>query len=179
MTAGLDTRESRLGVPSGRLPGASTRLRPTEMVGGPQRSPNATFLHTSWSRSAFAPFSLARSVSTYVCQACGARTRQFFGRCASCGQWNTLVEQVEAPTDSRRRRPVPKADPEAGPGRPHRSEPMAAVGDRPLQRLASGYGELDRVLGGGLVAQNCLPVASFTLTNRPIFPGTNASQNAL
>ncbi len=30
-----------------------------------------------------------------------------------------------------------------------------------------------------LVAQNCLPVASFTLTNRPIFPGTNASQNAL
>jgi DNA repair protein RadA/Sms len=47
---------------------------------------------------------LARSVSTYVCQACGARTRQFFGRCASCGQWNTLVEQVEAPTDSRRRR---------------------------------------------------------------------------
>ncbi len=121
------------------------------MVGGPQRSPNATFLHTSWSRSASAPFSLARSVSTYVCQACGARTRQFFGRCASCGQWNTLVEQVEAPTDSRRRRPVPKADSEAGPGRPHRSEPMAAVGDRPLQRLASGYGELDRVLGGGLV----------------------------
>ncbi len=30
-----------------------------------------------------------------------------------------------------------------------------------------------------LVAQNCLPVASFTLTNRAIFPGTNASQNAL
>ncbi|MEA5413413.1 DNA repair protein RadA, partial [Synechococcus sp. BA-120 BA3] len=37
------------------------------------------------------------------------------------------------------------------PGRPRRSEPIQAVGDRPLQRLASGYGELDRVLGGGLV----------------------------
>jgi DNA repair protein RadA/Sms len=94
---------------------------------------------------------LARSVSTYVCQACGARTRQFFGRCASCGQWNTLVEQAEAPADSRRRRPVAAADPGSPPGRPHRSEPIAAVGDRPLQRLASGYGELDRVLGGGLV----------------------------
>ncbi|MFN5161422.1 MAG: DNA repair protein RadA, partial [Cyanobacteriota bacterium] len=37
------------------------------------------------------------------------------------------------------------------PGRPRRSEPIQAVGDRPLQRLASGYLEFDRVLGGGLV----------------------------
>ena len=42
-------------------------------------------------------------------------------------------------------------DGSGGPGSPRRSEPIAAVGDRPLQRLASGYGELDRVLGGGLV----------------------------
>jgi DNA repair protein RadA/Sms len=34
---------------------------------------------------------------------------------------------------------------------PQRSEPIEAVGDRPLRRLSSGYGELDRVLGGGLV----------------------------
>ena len=37
------------------------------------------------------------------------------------------------------------------PAQPRRSEPIAAVGERPLQRLGSGYGELDRVLGGGLV----------------------------
>jgi len=36
-------------------------------------------------------------------------------------------------------------------GQPKRSEPIQAVGERPLQRLASGYGEFDRVLGGGLV----------------------------
>jgi DNA repair protein RadA/Sms len=92
---------------------------------------------------------LARSVSAYVCQACGARTRQFFGRCASCGQWNTLVEQAEVASDQRRRRPVVAEG--AAPARPRRSEPMASVGERPLQRLATGYGELDRVLGGGLV----------------------------
>lgn len=91
---------------------------------------------------------MARSLSTYVCQACGARTRQFFGRCASCGQWNTLVEQAEAPADPRRRR---ASSPPAAPPQPRRSEPIAAVGERPLRRLASGYGELDRVLGGGLV----------------------------
>jgi DNA repair protein RadA/Sms len=99
---------------------------------------------------------LARPGSSFVCQACGARTRQFFGRCSGCGGWNTLVEQNEPSGDTRRRRPVAAASaPDAAgaqaPGRPRRSEPIQSVGDRPLQRLASGYGELDRVLGGGLV----------------------------
>jgi DNA repair protein RadA/Sms len=94
---------------------------------------------------------LARATSLYVCQSCGAQTRQFFGRCSSCGSWNTLVEQSAAPTDNRRRRPVAAPAEAAMPAAPRRSEPIAAVGDRPLQRLCSGYGELDRVLGGGLV----------------------------
>jgi DNA repair protein RadA/Sms len=95
---------------------------------------------------------LARSVTLYVCTSCGAQTRQFFGRCSSCGSWNTLVEQAgSAGPDNRRRRPVPAAAAGAPPPQPRRSEPIAAVGERPLQRLASGYGEFDRVLGGGLV----------------------------
>ena len=94
---------------------------------------------------------MARATSLYVCQSCGAQTRQFFGRCSSCGSWNTLVEQTATPTDNRRRRPVAAAPEAAMPAAPRRSEPIAAVGDRPLQRLGSGYGELDRVLGGGLV----------------------------
>ena len=97
---------------------------------------------------------MARSATLYVCTSCGAQTRQFFGRCSSCGSWNTLVEQAGAAgADNRRRRPVPAAAAGAGapPPQPRRSEPIAAVGERPLQRLASGYGEFDRVLGGGLV----------------------------
>ena len=59
--------------------------------------------------------------------------------------------QTAAPAaDSRRRRPVPNPAP-AGAGQPKRSEPIQSVGERPLQRLATGYGEFDRVLGGGLV----------------------------
>jgi DNA repair protein RadA/Sms len=92
-----------------------------------------------------------RPTSAYVCQSCGARTRQFFGRCAGCGGWNTLVEQKEAAVDGRRRRPVAASDGAEDPGQPRRSEPIAAVGERPLRRLGSGYGEFDRVLGGGLV----------------------------
>jgi DNA repair protein RadA/Sms len=94
---------------------------------------------------------LARATTTYVCQSCGAQTRQFFGRCSSCGSWNSLIEQVAAATDTRRRRPVASAAEAAIPAQARRSEPIHAVGDRPLQRLSSGYGELDRVLGGGLV----------------------------
>ena len=94
---------------------------------------------------------MPRSSSAYVCQSCGARTRQFFGRCAGCGGWNTLVEQKEAGVDGRRRRPLTDPALVEGAGQARRSEPIAAVGDRPLRRLGSGYGELDRVLGGGLV----------------------------
>jgi DNA repair protein RadA/Sms len=94
---------------------------------------------------------LARATSLYVCQSCGAQSRQFFGRCSGCGSWNTLVEKSAAPTDNRRRRPVAAPAEAAMPAVPRRSEPIAVVGDRPLQRLCSGYGELDRVLGGGLV----------------------------
>jgi DNA repair protein RadA/Sms len=94
---------------------------------------------------------LARATSTYVCQSCGAQSRQFFGRCPSCGSWNALVEQAAPAADNRRRRPVAAAADAAMPPQPRRSEPIQAVGERPLQRLQSGYGELDRVLGGGLV----------------------------
>jgi len=80
---------------------------------------------------------LAKSSTSYVCESCGAQSRQFFGRCSACGSWNTIVEQMVG------KRVI------AAHGR--RSEPIYAVGDRPLQRLCSGYGELDRVLGGGLV----------------------------
>jgi DNA repair protein RadA/Sms len=94
---------------------------------------------------------LARPTTTYVCQSCGAQTRQFFGRCSSCGAWNSLVEQTAPASDTRRRRPVAADAAAASPRQPRRSEPIAAVGERPLQRLGSGYAELDRVLGGGLV----------------------------
>ncbi|MFT5339416.1 MAG: DNA repair protein RadA/Sms, partial [Cyanobium sp.] len=100
---------------------------------------------------------MAKPSSVFVCTSCGAQTRQFFGKCAACGSWNTLVEQKAGPAaDSRRRRPVAaaagvKALEGGSVGQPRRSEPIQAVGERALQRLSSGYGEFDRVLGGGLV----------------------------
>jgi DNA repair protein RadA/Sms len=97
---------------------------------------------------------LARSTPFYVCQSCGAQSRQFFGRCSSCGSCNSLVEQQTPAVDGRRRRPLGESSDGgngSAAGRPRRSQPIHAVGEGARQRLSSGFGELDRVLGGGLV----------------------------
>ncbi|MDR7415297.1 MAG: DNA repair protein RadA, partial [Armatimonadota bacterium] len=74
----------------------------------------------------------------YVCQACGFTSGKWLGRCPACEGWGTLVEEPETP----RRRPGARA-----------VEPVALPDVRPLpeERLVTGIGELDRVLGGGIV----------------------------
>ena len=77
----------------------------------------------------------------FVCQQCGNQYPKWVGRCPSCNGWNTLVEErVVAPPKGR------------GPARAPRSP--VALKDVPAdtqERLATGMGELDRVLGGGIV----------------------------
>ncbi|MFM9072985.1 MAG: DNA repair protein RadA, partial [Cyanobium sp.] len=95
---------------------------------------------------------MARSVSVYVCQTCGAQSRQFFGRCAACGSWNSLVEQVQqAGREGRPDRFRPPPEGVVAVPSPRRSTPIQDQGSPPLARLDTGFSELDRVLGGGLV----------------------------
>ncbi|MFN5465625.1 MAG: DNA repair protein RadA, partial [Cyanobacteriota bacterium] len=95
---------------------------------------------------------MARPPSIFICQACGAQSRQFFGRCAACGSWNSLVEQPSTGSkEGRTDRLRLTSDPPAETGKPKRSTPIHLQGAPPLMRLATGFGELDRVLGGGLV----------------------------
>ena len=83
---------------------------------------------------------MARVSSVFVCSACGAETPKWQGSCPACGEWNVL-EEVSAPRAGARVRALaPAAAPLAL---------SAAAGG--LQRLGSGQGELDRVLGGGIV----------------------------
>ena len=89
---------------------------------------------------------MARAQSRYVCQSCGASVPRWEGQCRGCGEWNTLVETVirEPP-----RRPAAAVAPGAGPRPVALSHPEVASGE---SRRPIGIGELDRVLGGGLVA---------------------------
>jgi len=92
---------------------------------------------------------VARAQSRFVCQSCGAAVLRWEGQCRTCGDWNTLVETVvrEAP----RPRALNGGSPGSGAATP---VPLSAAGvldDDDLRRPV-GIGELDRVLGGGLVA---------------------------
>ncbi len=87
---------------------------------------------------------MARIQSRFVCQSCGAAVPRWEGQCRSCGEWNTLVETVVR--DEPRHRPVAVAGAAAPVALSH-----AAEAGEELRRPV-GIGELDRVLGGGLVA---------------------------
>ena len=88
---------------------------------------------------------MARAQSRYVCQSCGAAVLRWEGQCRTCGEWNTLVETVVR--DEPRPRPAGVAGAGATP------VPLSQPGDGDTEaRRPVGIGELDRVLGGGLVA---------------------------
>jgi DNA repair protein RadA/Sms len=79
----------------------------------------------------------------YVCSNCGVSTITRTGKCTSCGQWGTL-EPVPTAARAGKFSAGPKG---AGP----KAEAVSSVSVVPPKRLSSGIGELDRVLGGGLV----------------------------
>ena len=91
---------------------------------------------------------MSRIASIYICQTCGAQTRQFFGRCANCGDWNSIIEQIDSSLSRRGKSNSSKTfeEPKA-----LLSEPIDCNKEQVLNRLKSGYSEFDRVLGGGLV----------------------------
>jgi DNA repair protein RadA/Sms len=113
---------------------------------------------------------MARPNAVFVCSSCGGETLKWQGQCPLCGQWNTLEERRAA-----RGRAVPPA-----------SAMSLAEGARlagESQRLGSGQGELDRVLGGGIVPGSVvllggdpgigkstllLQVAAHVATSRPV-----------
>jgi DNA repair protein RadA/Sms len=92
---------------------------------------------------------MARTRATFVCQNCGAVTNRWQGRCESCGEWNTIVEEAPASGIGAR------AAQGAVPGRVLEVEGL--VGEsRPDPRVETGIAELDRVTGGGFVPGSVL-----------------------
>lgn len=96
---------------------------------------------------------MAKSKSVYVCSQCGYESSKWYGKCPSCGEWNTLEEQV--------RETAPPSAAAAGIRRGGAPSVTLAVSDLPTSirdistkdepRYSTGMGELDRVLGGGIV----------------------------
>ncbi|SHO43028.1 DNA repair protein RadA [Desulfopila aestuarii] len=79
-----------------------------------------------------------KNKTIYVCQQCGYKSRKWLGRCTDCGEWDSLVEELEMKVGTALtsvNKPVPLH--------------LAPDGDE--ERTSTGMAELDRVLGGGIV----------------------------
>ncbi len=89
---------------------------------------------------------MAKDKTIYTCSDCGATSAKWLGKCPGCGAWNTLIEGAAEP---------------AGASKNHRfqalakSSPVATLSEIEAvetERTPTGLEELDRVLGGGIVA---------------------------
>ncbi|MDR3535653.1 MAG: DNA repair protein RadA [Acetobacteraceae bacterium] len=85
---------------------------------------------------------MAKPVARFVCQSCGTVTLKWAGRCETCAEWNTIIEETVAA------RPGPAG--KAPAGRRVALVGLAGTADPP-PRAPTAIAELDRVLGGGLV----------------------------
>ncbi|MBR6013870.1 MAG: DNA repair protein RadA [Selenomonadaceae bacterium] len=95
---------------------------------------------------------MAKKKIKFVCQECGAEVFKKLGRCPSCGNWNTIVEEVEEEIKNTSHAHALTTAFES----PKR---IAEVDLTELPRFATGSGELDRVLGGGLIPGSIILIA--------------------
>ncbi len=84
--------------------------------------------------------------TVYVCQDCGYDTPKWLGKCPGCGAWNTMVEEVVAPEAKTAGGGI-----RLGLSDAQKPQPIAQVAVDDLPRFLTGSGELDRVLGGGVI----------------------------
>lgn len=93
---------------------------------------------------------MAKTSTAFVCQQCGYSSPKWAGQCASCGNWNTLVETQVSGSAKGTRSFGSKVQRTKG-----RTEPVILSSVKPKDgalRISTGIGELDRVLGGGIVS---------------------------
>src|SRR5258706_1567334 len=88
---------------------------------------------------------MAKEKTSYTCTECGGTSPRWLGKCPHCEAWNTLIETVvESGTAGRNNRFASLAKTSA-------VTALADIEASEIERQPTGIGELDRVLGGGIV----------------------------
>ena len=80
-----------------------------------------------------------KNKTVYACTECGAESTKWYGRCPSCGAWNSMEEQIQTQNFS------------SGSHSAAKVQSIAHIRPNDRQRYLTGLKELDRVLGGGIV----------------------------
>ncbi|MBM4401922.1 MAG: DNA repair protein RadA [Candidatus Cloacimonetes bacterium] len=97
---------------------------------------------------------MAKVKTTFTCQSCGAEFPKWQGKCFECGAWNSLVESVAA---TRKSQGLTKAEPQA----------LSRISTMSYRRLATGYSEFNRVLGGAENEAGIVPGSVILLAGEP------------
>ena len=84
---------------------------------------------------------MAKQKTIYMCTECGGTSLKWVGKCPECGQWNTMVEEVTEVKNTGEKRGVSAGS----------ISRLKDIDKEVHIRTYTGIGELDRVLGGGLV----------------------------
>ncbi len=96
---------------------------------------------------------MSKTKTIYVCDYCGQESVRWVGKCPSCGRWNTMKEmriQPEKPVSAITRMAMQAAGTDDGANR-NKPLPLADINATQEPRMDLHDGELNRVLGGGLV----------------------------
>ncbi len=92
---------------------------------------------------------MAKIKTKFVCQECGYETAKWLGKCPSCGEWNSFVEEIESKTnDTKSQRGISKG----------KIEKIQNINTTKQKRYSTGSKEMDRVLGGGIVKSSLVLV---------------------
>lgn len=91
---------------------------------------------------------MARTTTKFVCNNCGAQYSSWQGRCAQCGEWNTIAEEVQLTVSTTGTGLAKKA----GAGKVLQPQAVAKSAAAKETRMVTGIADVDAVLGGGIVA---------------------------
>ena len=91
---------------------------------------------------------MAKEKTVFVCSACGYETPRWMGKCPGCNAWNTLEEQAPQATQQAA---IPVKANKQRPGTGASAMRLSEIPEETSARATTGIGELDRVLGGGVV----------------------------
>ena len=102
---------------------------------------------------------MSKQKTKYVCRECGQEYAQFYGQCRNCENWGSIEEVIEQPTTNPLQRlgltdigiGTQGYESDKSSGQPRASFLLSQISDQSLSRMPSGFEELDRVLGGGIV----------------------------
>lgn len=84
---------------------------------------------------------MQKQTSVFVCSNCGNESTKWFGRCPACNEWNTCYEQKVVNNSQQKLKHINTSE----------IVSLNDVGEQQTKRTSTGFKELDRVLGGGLV----------------------------